>query len=164
MTVIARHRAKELHFVLFQPGLIHTSGAEDHQTVHGVIHKGQAGVASGQHLLHRHFQQISKHLAAGGNAFQGAVVAGVQALIDGVLTGLDHRQHPFAGIQLVSAGLAPGHIQLQALGLIAFVLFIELFQFLFQLSACGFCQIHTITSNFIYFQTLTVRPKPPPGR
>ena len=160
MTVIAGHRAEELHLVLFQPGLVHTGGAKDHQTVHGVIHKGQAGVAPGQHLLHRHFQQIGKHLPAGRNAFQCAVVAGIQSLIHGVLTGLDHRQHPFTGIQLVGAGLAPGHIQLQALGLVAFVLFVELFQFFFQFSPCGFCQIHTITSNFICFYASIIPSNP----
>ena len=116
VTVIAGCGAQPLDLLLLAPGGA-VGSAKDPQAHHGVVHHGQAGIAAGHHPLHGHFQQIGKQLAAGQDALQAAVVAGIGLAVHQVGVLGQDGQHIFAQIQLSLAGLAAGHIQLQALGL-----------------------------------------------
>ena len=76
-----------------------------------VVHQLQAGVAAHKNLRGLYAKHIGKQFASLLQAFQFAIVAGVEAVIGGVVVHLQqiHRQ-----IHLVRAGLAAGHVEFQA--------------------------------------------------
>ena len=114
MTVIAGHRAEELALLHLRPGARRLRETEHIADIDEVVHQLQAGVAAHEHLTGLHAEHIGKQHAGLLQALQFTVVAGIGAGIGGVIV---HLQQVHGQIHLVRAGLAAGHIQLEALGL-----------------------------------------------
>ena len=114
VTVITGSRAQELYLLLTAPGLA-ACKAVGHGTGNGIEHHIQAGVASHNDLLSGHTEQLTKqrlHLRkAVGHAVVAAIFSGGSHQICGRTEDI---QHGHGKIQLIHAGLASGHIQLQA--------------------------------------------------
>ena len=114
VTVIAGHRAEELALLHLRPGARRLRETEHIADIDEVIHQLQAGVAAHEHFLRLYAKDIRKQHAGLLQAFQLAIVAGIRASIGGIVI---HLQQVHGQIHLVRAGLAAGHIQLEALGL-----------------------------------------------
>ena len=83
----------------------------------GVIHQLEAGVAPHEDLLRFAAQDIGEEPPGGGEAVHLAVIAHVEAAGD-VVPGVLHQAENVADqVQLLLAGLAPGHVELPSLGL-----------------------------------------------
>ena len=122
MAVIAGHRAEELPLLHLRPraGRLRETEAVAHRDE--VVHQLQAGVAAHKDLLGLHAHHIGEQLTGLMQALQIAVVAGVGAGVGGVIR---HLQQTHCQIHLVRAGLAAGHVQLQAHRLKLFVFFFQ---------------------------------------
>ena len=82
-----------------------------------VVHQLQAGVAAHEHLLRTAAQDLGEEPLGSGQAAHLTVVADVDAVGDVVLRILHQMEDVGHHVQLLLAGLAPGHVQLEALGL-----------------------------------------------
>ena len=83
----------------------------------GVVHQLQAGVAAHEHLLRAAAQDLGKEPLGGGQAAHLTVVADFDAVGDIVLRILHQMEDVRHHVQLFLPGLAPGHVQFEALGL-----------------------------------------------
>ena len=81
---------------------------------HGVIHELEAGVTARKNLGSLAAQQFREEGAGGGNAGHLAVISCFQAVNDVILRGLEHVENVHDHVQLLTAGLAAGHVQIQA--------------------------------------------------
>ena len=114
VTVIAGHRAEELALLHLRPGARRLRETKHIADVDEVVHQLQAGVAAHEHLAGLHAEYIREQHTGFLQTFQLTIVAGIRAGIGGVIV---HLQQVHGQIHLVRAGLAAGHIQLEALGL-----------------------------------------------
>ena len=108
--VVAGNGAEELHLVQFAPGG-RAHNAADHGPGHGVIHDVQAGVAVDDDLVGPDLHHVGHKLLGLLNAVQHAVVPAVGAVLTGqVAVAAEHIHHAHGEVQLLLAGLAPGHV------------------------------------------------------
>ena len=121
MPVVSRHRADPLHPVQLAPGLFAVQQAVGIRLGHGVEHHLQGGVASGDDLAGLAAQKVRKQPPGDGNTCHIAIVPGVDAVGDEVVGGQGDVVHLHDHVQLLPAGLSPGHIQVQAQGLLLLV-------------------------------------------
>ena len=119
--VIARHRAQPLHPVQLAPGLLAVQQAVGIRLGHGVEHHLQGGVAPGDDLAGLAAQKVCKQLPGNGNTRHIAVISRINAVGDEVVGSQGDVVHLHDHIQLLPAGLAPGHVQLQSQGLLLLV-------------------------------------------
>ena len=112
MPVVARDGAEPPDLFQLAPGG-KARRAKYIEPQHGIIHHGQAGVAPGDDLLHGDLHQLGKERPAGAQPVQPAVVAGVGGAVLQIFVAVQDGEHGLAQIQLLPAGLAPGHIQLE---------------------------------------------------
>ena len=117
VAVIAGGGAEPLEALLFAPGLFRMEQAVGHGLADGVVHQLEAGVAAGEDLALPTSQDLREEPPGGGEAGQLAVVAAVHAVGEKVLRRMEDIEKAADHVQLLLAGLAPGHVQLQALGL-----------------------------------------------
>jgi hypothetical protein len=116
MTVVAGSGAKPFDLVKLAPGGA-AGRAEDPQAHHGVVHHVEAGASAGDHVVRGDLKDLGEQRPAGGDALQNAVIADVGLAVGQLFAFGEDRQHGLAQIQLGLRGLAPGHVQLEALGL-----------------------------------------------
>ena len=88
----------------------------------GVVHQLQTGVAAHEHLLRPAAQDLREQPLGRRQAAELAVVAHVDTVGHVVLRLLHQAENIADQIQLRLAGLAPGHVQIQAPGLQLLVL------------------------------------------
>ena len=119
MTIVSGHGAQELNAVVVPPGALAVYKALTPAKVDQIIHHLQAAVAANDHIFGLHAQQFSKKAASLGHAFQQAIVTGIKAVFANVII---HFEHFHGKIQLLCAGLAAGHIQIQRHILVVLVL------------------------------------------
>ena len=119
VAVIAGHRAKELALFDLRPRAGRILKTEDVADGHKVVHQLQAGVAAHKNFAGSRAHHVGKQLAGLVQTLQIAVVAGVGALIGGVIV---HLQKVHCQIHLVRTGLAARHIQVKTHRLILFIL------------------------------------------
>ena len=121
MAVIAGGGAEPLHLFQLAPGLVGMEKTIGVRLGNNVIHELQTCVAAYKALLRFAAQYVGKQLLGRGQTIHIAIVAAVDAVADKVL-GL-HKNIAQVGdhIQLLFAGLAPGHVQLQPQCLLFFV-------------------------------------------
>ena len=146
VAVIAGHRAEELALLYLTPRLGRILKAEHHADRDQIVHQLQAGVAAHKDLVCLDAEHIGKKLAGLLQPLKVAVVAHIGAVGSGVIIKLEqvHGQ-----IHLVRAGLAAGHIQLQAHCLKFLVLFFQSFLFSSQFVASHLKIICHNTHSFI---------------
>ena len=111
VAVIAGHRAEELALLYLGPGARRILEAKHITDGYQVVHQLQAGVAAYKNFRGLYAKHIGKQFASLLQAFQFAIIAGVEAVIGGIVVHLQqiHRQ-----IHLVRAGLTAGHVEFQA--------------------------------------------------
>ena len=138
MAVVAGHGAQELHLVQLAPG----SGAHDAVGIgagNGIVHHVQAGIAVDDDVLGVVLHHVAQQLPGLFDAGQRAVVAAIGAVITGqVAVGIQHVHHPHGQVQLLLAGHAPAHVQVNAHGLEFLVFLLQEGNFIFQLLAGHF--------------------------
>lgn len=118
MATVAGHGAQKLDLVVPAPGLLTPQYAQQHGPSHTVVHKSEGGGAHHDGLLGGDAHVVGEELARLRDAQQLAVVAAVQtAGVVAVALRVEDVQQGEGQLQLVSSGLAPGHIQLEPLGL-----------------------------------------------
>ena len=122
--VVAGDGAQELHLLLLGPGLYAVEKAVGPGLGHQVIHHIQAGIAAHKALLGLHVQHLRPVLPGAGHSGQLAVVPGIHPVGHAVVK-IQRGQQPPGQLQLLQAGLSPGHIQLQALALPLFELLFD---------------------------------------
>ena len=130
MAVITGCRAQEFACT-FSPALAFAKTFAHGELCH-MIHHSQAGAAAHQRFFRCCAQQISKKAACFRHAFQGAVVAGVNAFFTHIITNL---QHGHGKLQLFGTRLAARHIEAQPFLYKRFILCAQCLMFLFQLLA-----------------------------
>ena len=100
----------------------------------GVVHHVEAGVPIDDDAVDGVLHHVADELLGLLDAVQHAVVPAVGAVLAGqVLPAAQHVHHPHGQVQLLGAGLAPGHVQAQALGLVLLIFGLELGLQAFQL-------------------------------
>ena len=124
--VITGSRAEEFHRALENPGLMAADalgiGAGDI-----IEHEIEAGIAAHDDVGGFHPQNVAEQGFDLGNPVEQAIVAGIHPAGGFIPFPLvDAFEHVQGEIQLLGAGLAAGHIQLQAPGLIGVILFLQL--------------------------------------
>ena len=146
MAVIAGCRAEELALLHLRPGAGRLGEAEAVAHRDEVVHDLQAGVAAHKDFLRLDAHHVAEQLTGLVQALKVAVVAGIGAGVGGVIS---HLQQPHCQVHLVRAGLAAGHIQLQAHCLKFLVLFFQSFLFSSQFVASHLKIICHNTHSFI---------------
>ena len=111
MAVIAGHRAEELERVVVPPGTGRIHKTLTPAQVDEVVHQLQRRVAAHDHFFHVGIQQLGKEPPGLRHALQHAVVAGVKTILANVIV---HLEHFLGQIQLLGAGFAAVHVQVQA--------------------------------------------------
>ena len=114
VAVIAGNGADPLHLVQLAPRLLAVEQAVGKGFGYRVVHQLQAGIAAHEYLLRLAAQNVGKQCLGGGDTGHLAIVAGLDALVDEVLRLDEDIENIRHHIQLVTARLAPRHIQLQA--------------------------------------------------
>ena len=122
VAVIAGYRAEELALLHLRPGAGRLGEAEAVAHRDEVVHDLQAGVAAHKDFLRLDTHHVAEQLTGLVQALKVAVVAGIGAGVGGVI---GHLQQPHCQVHLVRAGLAAGHVQLQAHCLKILVLFFQ---------------------------------------
>ena len=122
VAVIAGYRAEELALLYLRPGTGRLGEAEAVAHRDEVVHDLQAGVAAHKDFLRLDTHHVAEQLTGLVQALKVAVVAGIGAGVGGVI---GHLQQTHCQVHLVRAGLATGHIQLQAHCLKFLVLFFQ---------------------------------------
>ena len=117
VAVVTRGGAEPLDGFLFAPG----PGAVEHSVGvglgDGVVHELEAGIAPREDLLRLAAQDVREELPGGGEAPHLSIVPHVHAAGD-IILGVLHQAEDVTGqVQLLLPGLAPGHVQAEALGL-----------------------------------------------
>ena len=112
--VIAGGGAEPLHLVQLAPWLLAVEQAVGKGLGHRVIHQLQTGVAAHEHLLQLAAQNVGKQRLGGGDTGHLAIVSGLDTVGDKILRLDENAEDIRHQIQLVTARLAPCHIQLQA--------------------------------------------------
>ena len=120
VAVIAGYRAEELALLYLRPGTGRLGEAEAIAHRDEVVHDLQAGVAAHKDFLRLDTHHVAEQLTGLVQTLKVAVVAGIGAGVGGVI---GHLQQTHCQVHLVRAGLAAGHIQLQAHCLKFLVLF-----------------------------------------
>lgn len=115
MTVIARGRAEPFDLGLPAPGLGAVQQAVGPGLGDQVIHELQAGGAAHEALLRLAVQNFGKEALGGRQAGEVPVVAGVDAVAFAVLRLGQGGEDAGDQVELLLAGLAASHIQLQLL-------------------------------------------------
>ena len=126
VAVVARNGTEEFHLVQLAPGRA-AHNAMGHGSGHSVIHHVQAGVAIDNDLIRGDLGHSAQKLLRFLYAVQHAIIPAVHALgILQVRSAVQHVHHSHGKIQLLCAGLASGHIQVQIQGLRLAVLRVQL--------------------------------------
>ena len=113
VAVIAGGRAEPLDLGLLGPGLGAVAQAVGVGLGNHVVHELEAGAAADEALLGSNAQDLGKELLCRRKAGQLAVVAGVDAVDLAVGGVAEHGEDAGDQIQLLPAGLAPGHVELE---------------------------------------------------
>ena len=117
VAVIAGGGAEPLEALLPAPGTLRVEKAVGHSLADGVVHQLEAGVAAGKDLALLTAQDLREKPPGGRETRKLAVVPAVDTVGDEVLRRPEDVKDAADHIQLLLAGLAAGHIQLQALSL-----------------------------------------------
>ena len=89
-----------------------------------IVHQIQRGVAASQNLIGGAAQNIGKILSGAAQAQNLTVVSGIHTVADETAV-IEHGQHIADNVQLLTAGLATGHVQLETESLEGFILISE---------------------------------------
>ena len=116
VAVIAGSGAQPFDDGLLAPGAGAVEAAVDKGAVDDAVHQLQAGVAAHEHLLGLAVQNVGKQALGLRQTGQCAVVADIDAVDHEVLRLVEGIKDVGHHVQLGLAGLAAGHVQLQALG------------------------------------------------
>ena len=138
VAVVAGHGAQELHLVQLAPG----RGAHDAVGVgagHRVVHHVQAGIAVDDDVLGVVLHHVAQQLPGLLDAGQRAVVAAIGAVVAGqVAVGIQHVHHAHGQVQLLLAGHAAAHVQVNAHALVFLVFLFQQGDLVLQLLAGHF--------------------------
>ena len=115
VAVIAGGGAQPLDNRLLAPGAGAVEAAMDKGAVDHAVHELQTGVAAHEYLLGLAVQKVCEQALGLRQTGQRAVVADINAVDNIVLRLLEHIEDVRYHVQLILAGLAAGHVQLQSL-------------------------------------------------
>ena len=117
MAVIAGDGAQPLDSLLLAPGAGAAQQAVGIGLTNGVVHQLQAGISAHKHLLRTAAQDLRKKTAGSGDTGQFAIGPHIDAVSD-VIGRVPHQvEEAVCLVDLLLAGLAAGHVQIQALRL-----------------------------------------------
>ena len=151
MPVVARDGAEEFYLVISAPGLFAPQHAQQHGPGHAVVHEGEGGGAHHNGFLGGDAHIVAEELAGLRDAQQLAVVAAVySAFGDAAGLGAEHVQQGGGQRKLVGPRLAPGHVQLQPLGLQTGVGLLQLLPLGLELLSGHFLILFHVRSPFIH--------------
>ena len=114
MAVIAGGRAEELAVLHLGPRAGGFREAKGMTYADKVVHQLQAGVAAHKNLAGLNAHHIAKQGAGFFQTFQVAIIAGIIAILGGIVT---HFQQIHGQVHLMRAWFTAGHVELKALGL-----------------------------------------------
>ena len=154
MSVITGNGAEEFDLIVPAPGLFGSENAQQHGSRHAVEHEGEGGRSYDDGLFGSDAHQFAEQLSRFLQPQQLTVVAGVGAvLIVAVAGGIEHVQHGHGQRQLIGAGLASCHVQVQVKILIFLIFFQQQFFLLLQFFAGAF--------GIIFHKTVLLSAKMP---
>ncbi len=135
VAVVSRNGAQEFHLVQPAPGGA-PHDAMGHGAGNGVVHHIQAGIPVDDDAVDGVFHHVADQLLCLPDPVQHPVIPAVGAVLAGeIVVAAQHVHHPHGQVQLLNAGLSPGHVQAQAPSLVFFIFGLQLraqgFQLLF---------------------------------
>ena len=155
MTVIARHRTQKLHPIQFAPGCM-SHNTMSHRAGNRIIHHIQAGITVNNNLICRDLAHSSQKLLGLLDSIQHTIITAVYTLTAfQIHTAIKNIQHTHGQIQLFGTGFSSGHIQLQPLILIMFILGLKfIFQYKQFVFTHGFIRLHNTLPILSHFKNI----------
>ena len=115
MTVVSRDDTEELQLTGFSgPGGSATRGSVEERGRQILIHEGEAGISTGQHLVLTHTKQLRTKTPCFWDSLESAVVSDVDPVLCQILA-VENRVEPIGKGKLLGARFTPREIQLQTL-------------------------------------------------